>query len=100
MVANMNASEYIASLGNQRDTAEVDVVLISLFFNTELHIHYFDGSSFIKMKFNEDPKRKKVRLYLNPGGVFDVVYDKEKIRSAGICQAIVLDVRVINNLVM
>jgi len=100
MVANMNTTEYIKSLGNQKDTSEVDVVLMSLFFNTELHIHYFDGSSLVKMKFNEDSKRKRVRLHLNAGGTFDVVYDKPKIKNTGICQAIILDVRTINNLVM
>jgi len=96
----MNTTEYIESLGNQKDTSEVDVVLMSLFFKTELHIHYFDGSSLVKMKFNEDSKRKRVRLHLNAGGTFDVVYDKPKIKNTGICQAIILDVRTINNLVM
>jgi hypothetical protein len=96
----MNASEYVESLGSQKETAEVDAVLIALFFDLQLQIYYIDKGGLGKIEFNGGSKRRSVRLYLSADGVFDVVYDKKKIKAAGICQAIVLDVSTYNTLVM
>lgn len=97
MFANMNGTEYIESLGKQKDTSEVDVVLMTLLLGVQLQIYYFDGTGLAKLEFSPSAGKEVVRLYLNPNGVFDVVYDKGKIKVAGICQAIVLDVSARNS---
>lgn len=93
----MNTAEYIELLGSQKKTSVVDAVLMALFFDVILHVYYFDGTDLSKIEFNSDSKGKLVRLYLNAGGIFDVVYDKAEIKSAGICQSIILDVRPYNS---
>lgn len=42
-------------------------------------------------------EQRKADLYIASDGFFDVMYKKPYIKSAGICQSILLDVNKINN---
>ncbi len=65
-----------------------------MFFGLELEILYLgeDGLEKQEIAFGGSTPKGKERLYLDAEGYFDVVYDKSRVKSSGICQSIILDV--------
>lgn len=97
MLTNMGTLSYIQALkDNKKQFPEVDIILMAIFFDLELHIYFLDDSKLYKQSFNLSSKlpdeRKVIRLYLGVDGKFDLIYKKSTIESAGICQSILLDV--------
>lgn len=79
-----------------RDLAEVDVVLMAVFFDLDLEVLFAESSKIRRQSFklhsNAAGDRKTIRLYLGANGKFDAVYNKCEAQSAGLCQSILLDV--------
>ena len=71
---------------------------MAMLFNIDLKLYYIAESGLSKEEFNfsteeSKMKPKKVQLYIAPDGYFDTVYEKSFVKSAGICQSLVLDVK-------
>ena len=68
---------------------------IKLFYATEEGLmkqeFIFPSTSALGIKKTQASKQK-IQLFLAADGYFDVVYDKSYIKSAGICQSVLLDV--------
>lgn len=96
----MDVHKYSKSLTERtKGKYEVDVILLVTVFNFELHIYYIEEALLKKQIFSlssTSRERDRIRLYLGSDGEFDIVYDKETIRAAGICQAIILEVKLVN----
>eukprot|EP00826_Nyctotherus_ovalis_P041364 TRINITY_DN4150_c0_g1_i17.p1 TRINITY_DN4150_c0_g1~~TRINITY_DN4150_c0_g1_i17.p1 ORF type:complete len:194 (-),score=2.09 TRINITY_DN4150_c0_g1_i17:329-910(-) len=76
---------------------ELDIILISMLFNFQIQFYYIKDFLLLNKTFDFPAKssgeKKLLRLYMNSNGTFDTVYEKAFIRDAGICQSILLDVR-------
>lgn len=84
---------YIKEVKKGKGRIEIDAILIALYLKAELQVYTLDKSRLIKQSFNFNQKeQKRIRVYLEPNGRFDTIYDKSTIKSAGICQSILLDV--------
>eukprot|EP00826_Nyctotherus_ovalis_P012297 TRINITY_DN13235_c0_g1_i2.p3 TRINITY_DN13235_c0_g1~~TRINITY_DN13235_c0_g1_i2.p3 ORF type:complete len:103 (+),score=18.81 TRINITY_DN13235_c0_g1_i2:203-511(+) len=96
MLTNTGTTGYVQGLREGRDLAEIDVVLMAVFFDLELEVYFVESSKVKRQSFklysNTAGKRKTIRLYLGTSGKFDVVYYKCEAQSAGLCQSILLDV--------
>ena len=71
---------------------------MALLFNLDLRVFFVGEEGLTKSDLTFASKkpverRTQVQLFLGPDGCFDVVYNKAEIKSAGICQSLVLDVR-------
>ena len=70
---------------------------MAMFFNVNLRLFYIAESGLTKQEYSFLPGESKsvlpiVQLCLAPDGYFDVVYSKSFIKTAGICQSLLLDV--------
>jgi len=88
---------YIESLkGGHKSKPEVDAILLAMFYHINLQVCYLDESGLQSENFDfaTSPYEEKtlVRLYLAADGSFDSIYEKNTIKSAGICQSILFDV--------
>jgi hypothetical protein len=71
---------------------------VALLFNLDLRLFYLGEEGLMKTDMNFGPPKDvesspQIQLFLAGDGCFDVVYTKQEIKSAGICQSLVLDVR-------
>ena len=99
MAKLINVNEYIKELKKGKGCIEIDAILIALYLKAELQVYTLDESGLIKQLFNFNQKEeRRVRVYLEPNGRFDTIYNKSTIKSAGICQSILLDVILLFNL--
>jgi hypothetical protein len=74
---------------------------MAMFFDIELKLYYVAESGLGKQEclfhIGESKSTKPlIQLYLAPDGYFDVIYSKVFIKSAGVCQSLLLDVMVHN----
>jgi len=85
--------DYIKNLKEGKGCIEFDTILLTLFLQFEVQIYTLKETGLIKQtfKFTRD-KAKRIRIYLEHNGKFDILYDKATIKAAGICQSILLDV--------
>lgn len=93
----MTIGSYVSSLYSAKQyKIEIDTILISMLMKLDLNIYYIDESTLIKRSFffpnKENNKKKIVNLYLDEDGDLDVIYEKNYIKSCGMCQSIILDV--------
>lgn len=92
--------DYINDLKKGKGCAEVDTIVMGLYLGIELQIYTLDESGLIKQSFNflnsktQSKPQQTIRMYLEPNCKFDTIYNKSTIKSAGICQSILLDVQV------
>lgn len=90
--------DYINDLRKGKGCAEADTILMALYLEIELEIYTLDESGLIKQSFNflnneiQTKPQKTIRMYLESDCKFDTIYNKSTIKSAGICQSILLDV--------
>ncbi len=68
--------------------------MLALFLRLDVLVYYVGeaGLAKLELNFGVGSKPRKVRLYLGPDGGFDTLYDKSFVKSAGICQSMLLDV--------
>lgn len=97
MAATTSTSMYVKGLKSGRQgRPEVDVILIALFLQLDLCIYYISETGLAKQEFSfalkGQPDRQRIKLYLSADGGFDTVYEKSFIKSAGLCQSILLEV--------
>lgn len=95
MMANMSTYQYIKSLEiSQKGKPEIDLILISMLFGVDIKIFYMSEEGLMKQEFNfqGNTKKLKANLFINSDGFFDIIYNKSYIKTAGICQSIILDV--------
>jgi len=88
---DMEAKDYISRIEKfYEGKAEVDLILMAMFFEINLKILYVENEVIRKtsFKFGE----RQVAVYINPEGYFDIVWKKDFIKRCGLCQSIVLDV--------
>lgn len=88
-----NTQSYIEAVNKGFNTPLVDIVLFCLFSNLEISVYYLshEGLSKIDLKFGS---QHNIKVYLTNEGYFDTMYEKSYIKTAGLCQSILLDVRV------
>ena len=72
---------------------EVDCILGPMILKTHLEIYCLEENVLSKEVFNYkfesiNKKITTVKLYLEPNGKFDTIYNKQFLKSAGICQSI------------
>ena len=69
---------------------------LMLKFDLEIFYYTTEGISSLKIQLSEnnlEEKRKNLQLMMANDGYFDVVYAKSFIKSAGICQSLIFEVR-------
>lgn len=89
--------EYVKGLKKGKSCTELDVILLASFLGAELQIYCLEDNGLVKQTFNVARKKPQgkgriIRMYLEPNGKFDTIYNKATIKAAGICQSILLDV--------
>lgn len=90
-----NVLNYVKDLKKGKSCPKVDAILLALYAKANLLIYTLDETGLIKQSFtHEASKGRQIKIYLEPNGKFDSLYDKGTIKSAGICQSIILDVSV------
>ena len=97
MLSTMDTATYSQALKSGcKSKPEVDAILMAMHLSLDLIIYSIDESGLSKQEFNfcsrTLPSKKILRLYLGVDGGFDTIYDKASIKTAGICQSIILDV--------
>ena len=71
------------------------MVLMALLFSFNVKLLYMseEGLQSQSVSFISHVPKKTVQLYMSSeGGAYDVLYDKAYIKTAGICQSILLEV--------
>jgi len=94
-MTTMNTPMYAKSLERfRKGKLEVDLVLMAMLFDVDVKLFYMGEEGLKKQEFSfpGTKAKAKVQLYLGPEGYFDVVCDKAFVKSAGICQSLILDV--------
>lgn len=91
MMTDCDIEEYIYGINEfNSKKPEVDLILMGMVFRLDLIVLYVEGESLSQERFSFG--KRKVIIYINSDGKFDVAYDKKLIQNLGICQSIVLDV--------
>lgn len=67
---------------------------MALFFNFNLVLYYASEDGLAKKSFEISKAHgsRTVRLFMGSDGNYDVLYTKDFIKAAGICQSVLLDV--------
>ena len=69
---------------------------MALLFKLSLHVLYLTDGGIARLRMDfatpETSSTSSIRLYLAMDGFLDTVYSKSYIKSAGLCQSLILDV--------
>ena len=103
MLTGLNSTSYILALKQTLKRGPdaprllaspqiVDLVLMTMYLGLSVKIYYLTDDGLLSKEIAFLPTSPQARLYLTSDGYFDVLYNKAYIKSAGVCQALVLDV--------